>query len=391
YNSVNYGPTSFITPASQPKTSSLAGQRDQSVFSARQSRLWFKVAGPTLLGAKTSSLIEFDFHDPNNTSTTSGNLNATPRLRHAYANLDWGTTQLLFGQTSDNFGILSGNTVDFNAGGPEGFFSGSRNPQIRLTQRVALGAGNSLKFVVAAQTPNQDNFTNSGATGAAGGTGDTWGSLPNAVGQILFTSKALGVSPGQYGFSLKEFTAGFFGLYGAQNIQGQAKLLDSWGAGFYTFVPVLKSKDGKSRANTLTIEAQTYVAANIPTATATSSVGKITTANPNGLNPAKGYGIASNIIYYPTQDWSFSVGYGQRGVLNNDDYVNNTNYEIRNELFWFNTFYDLNAAVRVAAEYQYLRTSYGNVKNNTTAGSALAGLADTGQANIGRFALYYFF
>src|SRR5512138_300047 len=60
YNSVNFGPTGYFTPNNVPKNSSLAGQKDQTIFSIRQSRLWFKLNGPTLLGAKTNGLIEFD-------------------------------------------------------------------------------------------------------------------------------------------------------------------------------------------------------------------------------------------------------------------------------------------------------------------------------------------
>jgi hypothetical protein len=387
YNSVNLGPTGFLLPSSgAPKTTSAPGQKDQSIFSARQSRLWFKVAGPTFLGAKTLSLIEFDFHDPNNLSTTAGNLNATPRLRQAFANLDWGNTQLLFGQSADVFsGVYSANTIDFS-GGTGG--TGGRNPQIRLTQRVELSKDNALKLLLAVQQPYQSNFLNTGTNGAAGTTGDTWSSYPNVAAQALFISKALGVSPGYFGQSLNNFTAGFFGIYGAQNIQGQSTLLDSWGAGFYTFVPVLSSADGKSRANTLTFEGQTYLAANLPNfyGTATAAVG--TAGN---LHPAKGYGVQGQALYYPTQDLGLSAGYGRRGALNYATYKNISNFEQFNETIFVNASYDINAAIRVAVEYEHLKTQYGNATNATTAGSPLGGTSNFGQANIGRLALFYFF
>jgi len=395
YNSQNYGPNGFISASQAPKQSSQNGQKDQSIFSARQSRFWIKSNGPTLLGAKTSALIEFDFYNSPvatgvaSTSSSTESVNATPRLRHGYANLDWGKTQLLFGQTSDNFGLLYGNTVDFNAGNQAGFVNGTRYPQIKLSQQIDLNKQNALKLVLAAELPYQTNFTNTGTSAKAGSTtGDTWGAVPYIVGQALFISKALGTSPGQYGFTQKDFTAGFFGLYGNQHASGQNndKTIDSWGAGFYTFVPIIHSVDGKGRAGTLTFEGQAVIAANIPTVTATQYVG--TTGD---LRPAKGFSYAMHLLFYPTQDLSFNTGYGRRQAYNYGDYTKNTNYEKFNQTYFFNVFYDLNAAVRVGVEYQHLDTKYGNVVNNTTAGSNLAGKADYGSTNIARLALYYFF
>jgi hypothetical protein len=53
--------------------------------------------------------------------------------------------------------------------------------------------------------------------------------------------------------------------------------------------------------------------------------------------------------------------------------------------------YDLNAAVRVAAEYENLNTQYGNSANVTTVNLGLGGTSGTGTANIARLAAYYFF
>ncbi len=386
YYSTNFGPTAYFTPTNVPKNSSTAGQKDQTIFSVKQSRLWFKASGPTLLGAKTNGYLEFDFSNSNTDTTSSGNLNATPRLRHAYGNLDWGNTQVLFGQTSDLFGIISGNTIDFNSGSQAGFFGGTRNPQLRLTQRLNLNKDNSINFSVAVQQPYQSNFNNNGTNGAPGSTaGDSWGAKPNVTAQALFISKALGVSPGYYGQSLKNFTAGFTGLVGNQEVAGNNKSLDSWGASFYTFVPIISSADGRSRANTLTFEGQAYLAANVNGATAAQYVGTA-----GKLQEARGFGFGTHVIYYPIQNLGLSAGYGRRQASPTSDYKFN-NYERYNETYFANASYDLNAAVRVAAEYQRFETKYGNVTNVTTAGSPLGGLSSTGFANIGRFALYYFF
>ena len=386
YNSTNFGPTGFLTPTNVPKDSSTAGKKDQTIFSIRQSRLWFRLAGPPLLGAKTSGLIEFDFANGNTDTTSSGNLNSTPRLRHAFANLNWGKTQVLFGQTADIFGLLYGNTIDFNSGSQAGFHGGTRNPQIRLTQQVDLNKDNFLKLVIGVQQPYQSNYTNSAANGAPGSTGgDSWGAKPNVAAQALYISKALGVSPGYYGQSLNNLTVGFNGLVGNQEVYGNKSTLNSWGAAFYTFVPILSSVDGKSRENTLTFEGQAYWAANVNGATAAQYVG--TTGN---LASAKGFGFASHLIYYPTQNLGLSAGYGRRQATPVSSYKFN-NFEKHNHTYFINASYDLNAAIRVAAEYQRFETRYGNVTNVATAGSPLGGLADKGTADIGRLALYYFF
>ncbi|MFZ2947937.1 MAG: hypothetical protein WA003_00505 [Desulfuromonadaceae bacterium] len=396
YNSVNLGPTSFLTPsAGAPKSSSLAAQKDQSIFSVRQSRLWFKSDGPKLLGAKSRGYLEFDFHNTNANANSGENLGATPRLRQAYGNLDWGNTQLLFGQAGDTFtGGYTENSIDFS-GGTAG--TGTRNPQIRLTQRVNLTKDNSLKFSLALQQPYVSNFQNGGVTangtltnvgGNTATSADSWTAVPNVVGQAFFISKALGVSPGYFGQSLNNFTIGVFGLYGKQDILGVNKSVNSYGAGAYTFIPVLNSKDGKSRAGTLTVEGQGYVAGNLPNfyGTAASVVG--TPADPK---PAKGYGVKAQTLYFPTQDLSFAAGYGRRGARDLDSYKGRNNFEKYNQTIYANASYDLNAAIRVAVEYQNLFTKFGNVTNVATAGSNLGGTADSGEAHIGRLAFFYFF
>ncbi|WP_243375122.1 hypothetical protein [Geotalea sp. SG265] len=402
YNSVNFGHNySQMSPQALPKTSSLANQRDQSVFSARQSRIWLKANGPALLGAKTSSLLEFDFQDTNAAATTDF-LNPSPRLRHAYANLDWGKTQFLFGQTADIFGLAIASTIDFRGNGGTGF-PGTRNPQLRVTHRLALDKNNSIKILAGVQTPYQDNnsITNTkggpggtnGTPGTAGAAGDTWGALPNFAGQVLFISKALGVSPGAAGLIQNPFTAGFFGIYGNQDVNGNARRVDTWGIGFYTFVPLISSTDGKSREGTLTFEGQIYEAANLVTVAGTSATAASLVGTPGNLTAAKGYGLGSQLIYYPVQDLGISVGYGRRGALNYATYKNNSNFEKFNESLFANASYDLNAALRIAVEYQHLKTQYGNPVNVTANNgtSPLAGTSDFGQANVGRLAFYYFF
>jgi len=367
YNSVNFGNT---IPARAPangqiaKSTSVAGQQDQSVFTARQSRLWFKVAGPTFFGAKTNALIEADFYGANG----SNNENANVRMRHAYGSLDWKNTQVLFGQTSDIFGPAVASSVDFSQGSPYGTPNNPRVPQLRLTQKVDFNADNALKLVVGVQNPTQD-------------TSDTgiYGSAVNMAAQAMLVSKALGVAPGFYGMSMNSLSVGVFGLYGSQKTAALGSV-DSWGYGLYAFVPVLKSKDGKNRAMTMSLEAQAYMAANM-------NFNQATAGTTVGTSGAKGYGMYGQVIFYPIQDLGFTAGYERRNASNYASYTAN-NFEKSNTNIYANVAYDLNAAVRVAVEYQNLNTQYG--RNVSVAGGNLEGTGN-GTANIGRFAMYYFF
>ncbi|AJE03557.1 hypothetical protein [Geobacter pickeringii] len=376
YNSVNLGSNGALGTLQRgiPKSSSPAGQEDQSIFTARQSRLWLKVAGPTFLGAKTNAIVETDFYGGGGAS----NETATMRLRLANASLDWANTQLVLGQAYDIFGPATASTVDFGQAAMTGAPNNPRVPQVRVTHRLNLNDSNALRLILGVQNPVQDS-------NLQGASGDSWGAKVNVAGQAMLVSKVLGVAPGYYGMSMNSLIAGVFGLYGNQDVAGNSKSVDSWGYGFYTFVPLLASKDGKNRAMTASFEGQVYMAANMYAigATAASVVGPA-----GGKTAAKGYGIYGQLIFYPNQDLGITAGYGRRNAYDYASYSGISNFEKSNSAIYANVTYDLNAAVRFAAEYQNINTRYGNVTNGT---GILAGLADSGTANIGRFAAYYFF
>jgi len=117
-----------------------------------QTRIRGEITGPEAFGAKTSGAIEAEFFGTNETD-----LNGF-RLRHAYARLDWKSTSLLTGQywhplfTTESFP----GTISFNTGAP--FIPFSRNPQVRLTQKLG-----SLSFSLTAYS--QRDFTSPGPDG----------------------------------------------------------------------------------------------------------------------------------------------------------------------------------------------------------------------------------
>jgi len=391
YNSTALGPYLPSPPGgSIPATGTAANLRDESTFTAKQSRFWFKVVGPTFLGAKTGSLIEADFNGGNSTSNEQPNL----RLRLAYGSLDWANTQVIFGQYFDTFGPLVGNTYDNRQGTTTGAPNNPRVPQIRLTQKININDDNNIRLAVAVQNPVQDNavagdVSVGGLPNPPANVGTTYGTEPNLAAQLMYVSKALGVAPGFWGIPMNSLQLGFFGLVGSQKVAvsgGTAGInvqhaVDVYGYGFYGFVPLLRSKDGKNRAMTASLETQAYISAGLAVqgANALASTG----AFPNA-SAAKGWGGYGQIVFYPTQSFGITGGYGRRNVFGYRNFATGT--ELYNGQAFGNVSYDLNAAVRLALEYDYVKTQYKYALNQ-----AYNTIGNTGQDNKIQFSALYFF
>jgi len=380
YNSTAIGPVLPGAPGGGiPAKGTSANLKDESIMTAKQSRFWLKTAGPDFLGAKTNALIEADFYGGGSASNEIANL----RLRLAYATLDWANTQVLFGQYFDTWGPLVGNTIDFRQGGTTGAPNNPRVPQIRVTQRFDLDPDNSIRLVLGVQNPVQDNAVagdvSVGGTGASGAAaaGTSYGSVVNGVAQLMYVSKALGVAPGFWGLPMNSFQLGLFGLAGSMKVP-ENHAVDVWGYGLYNFIPLVKSKNGKDRTMTASLESQAYVSAglNVTGANSLATVGAT-----HNLTAAKGWGAYSQLVFYPTQSLGITGGYGRRNDLNYSNYVKGN--ELYNEQIFGNVAYDLNAAVRVAAEYCHVRTQYKGIPTGAT--------ADQGQENTIRLAAFYFF
>ena len=249
--------------------------------------------------------------------------------------------------------------------------------------QMAIGGNNAENIQTAAGTTKATPISIVGNT--------TSGAVVNAVGQINFESKALGVAPGLMAVSQKPLTISLFGMAGSQKTNtkltgAQASTpvghaIDIYGYGVYGFIPLLKSSDGKTRAMTMSLETQGYISAGM---TFNSSNANQLAAGSSVASGAKGYGVYGQIRFFPTQDLGIVGGYGRRNALDAADQVANEK-EIYNEMIYGNVSYDLNAAIRIQTEYQHMRTQYkGNV-------NAAEGQTDSGQANIIRLCAYYFF
>lgn len=112
-------------------------------FGIGATRLNASVLIPNVLGAAAKVYVETDFLG--SSDAYFGNL----RLRHAYFQLDWKSTQLTFGQTDDMLVPVeaAGNTVTFGGGAPISPLL--RLPQIRVTQNLAPTVKLSLAATLA--------------------------------------------------------------------------------------------------------------------------------------------------------------------------------------------------------------------------------------------------
>ncbi|MCA9784309.1 MAG: hypothetical protein KC518_12065 [Candidatus Cloacimonetes bacterium] len=98
-------------------------------MTANQTRLGFRLEGPSET-FHSSANVEMDFYGAGGTENK-----ATPRMRHAYMQLDWKDSgwNLLAGQTWDLVSPLYPNTVNF----PVAWWAGNigfRRPQVRVTK-----------------------------------------------------------------------------------------------------------------------------------------------------------------------------------------------------------------------------------------------------------------
>ena len=123
-----------------------------------QSRLKGTITGPSAFGAKTSGVLEADFFGNENTNFSDAN---GFRLRHAFVKLNWKSTELLAGQYWHPMFIAESfpGVISFNSGAP--FQPFSRNPQLRLTQKM-----NTLSLIatIFSQRDFQSNGPDGGST-----------------------------------------------------------------------------------------------------------------------------------------------------------------------------------------------------------------------------------
>ncbi|MCU1262248.1 MAG: hypothetical protein JWO80_5133 [Bryobacterales bacterium] len=201
-------------------------------MTARQSRFGMSYAGPEIAGAHVGGQVELDFSA--GTATTSNGADYfVPRLRLAYARLDWTNTSLIAGQDWSVFAPL--NPTSFANYSTAALTSSgnlwARLPQIRAEFRHSFSETSKVLYQIAATDPNQGDNPSTFASSRTAGVGER-GRIPAFESRVSYTagSWTLGLS-GHYGHGKNA------GTIGTRAVQTS---VDSWGvAGDWT-MPVGK-------------------------------------------------------------------------------------------------------------------------------------------------------
>jgi hypothetical protein len=128
-----------------PNGDDLNAKEDLTMF-VLHTRLRSTITGPDAFGAKTTGISEGEFF-----GTDDGDANGF-RVRHAFINMDWGKTQLLFGQFWNPL-FITDCLPNYNFSSP--FIPYGRKPQLRITRKYN-------NFYMSATASMQSDFKSKG-------------------------------------------------------------------------------------------------------------------------------------------------------------------------------------------------------------------------------------
>jgi hypothetical protein len=225
----------------------IRGNRLQAQATARDSRLGFRFAAPTVNGVKASVNLETDFNNTPPIEYTESNTvtNAGFRMRHYYMKVETPIVDIIAGQYHDLFGW-----------GGKGFYPSTlnflgitgevyhRQPQIRLSKTFGASSGLELEVAGAVLRPVQK----------AGGYPDIeagvrlalngWtGVRQQAYGQPAIGGAAIGISGIYRHFEVAQFL----------EFPGDTVPADGYGAVANIFLPIIPASSNKKRGNSLSV------------------------------------------------------------------------------------------------------------------------------------------
>jgi DcaP outer membrane protein len=132
-NSISYAANQLYIPAQVPLSSQIGGQRGQTQFNARETRIWIKSFTPATAQGDFTAYAELDFIGTDGSETTGNSHGA--RLRLAYGRLgNW-----LFGQTASTLLNLASIPEVSDQGLPIGYIL-IRQPTVQYTHPLNFGS-----------------------------------------------------------------------------------------------------------------------------------------------------------------------------------------------------------------------------------------------------------
>ncbi len=377
-----------LAPADSKGTNNVTGDSTQNLtWAGGETRLNWLVKGPDAWGAKTSAYVEGEFRGRGGQSEYG-----LLALRHAYMQLIWPRTSLLIGHTWQAWGLMpSHNSLAF---AEVNFNKGIRQPQIRLTHNFTK----TFQAKLAVQSPY--NTLNNGNTQVNPSANSLY---PDASLEIAYISDACGVI-GPFGLRI-----GLSGVYGKEKylynraaspaVNYMTDTVDKYGLGLHWFVPIIPEKKGDKKGALgfsgqlfsgkgmgLYLPAYAASAYNRPGDAALTSG---STDSLSGIDPTYygTWGGWAQLTYYFTDKLFTNLIYG--GQVNNPSErfiaaqaTGSTAVRRINEVN-LNLLYDINPAIRLGLEYDYVSTAYSFRQT--------ANASNKGNFNSVRFGAYYFF
>jgi hypothetical protein len=372
-----------------------------------ETRLNFLIKGPDGWGAKTIGFIEGDFR-----GTTGGSNYGTFALRHAFMKMQWENDSLTIGHTWQTWGLLpsfANVLLGWNMLGA--FEKGSRQPQI--TWAHTFNKNWNMNFGIISPTD---------AYGTAGGAQKvdsfTLSPYPFFEGEVTWTSDGCGkIGPwqmlfglsGYYGWQKNTYASSFVTTPGAfacgpegcvqgppvNNAIGYSdKDETAWGAAFKGFIPIIPEKKG-DKGGALSLSGIAFMSQNPSWFLGPLSYGSVNTGSslyPNYSQP-KVTGGWGQVTYFFT-DKLFVTGWAGTMAYNYSNRYKNTSANINNvqkeTQYIVNLSYDVNPAMRLGLEWDYIYTKYANY-GASIPGYPYARADKDGQMNAFRIGAWYFF
>ncbi len=235
-----------------------AGVSGRTTESARNSRFGLRVNAPPVGDVKSSILIEVDFfgnQPPDGTYSytrlpdplTENNLLAsgTLHMRHAYFKLESPYVNMLAGQTYNLFGFQNYFFPATSELFPMPNQAFSRNPQLRLYEKLNYGALGLDIAVAAVRPPQRDAEIPSIEAGVMVRL-NSWKGLhtPGSLGTAT-DPLAIGISG-----TLRHLRVDYTNAVPVQYDQ-----LNGWAVSFDAFIPIIPASDSYDRSNKLTLTA----------------------------------------------------------------------------------------------------------------------------------------
>ncbi len=401
-------------------------QHGRLKFSSSNSRMFFAIKGPSLWGAKTSAYIEWDFDNKGDITPYGWVSEHKNRLgvRHCMFRLNWPETELMMGSYWSMLTEEVPEVANFGAITTAGF-PFCREPQIRLTQVFALGAGKMKASIAVAEPTNglwgfQINPTQTGnANPYTGESTET----PKVEGRVrydidLWGKAAFWGKPRPFSVSVgamwyrSRFRANKDGIpwagqifgktnfVGVNAIQRDQEYMDHWMAIGSVFIPLIPTHT-KSLAGTASLLAQWWVGQGmdgyIEDFATTSSYLRRMSGTGTAADPIVGdremmrrFGGFVQLQYYFTNQWFAQVAWGLNRAfdVDRDRWVGDSTAQDpwkTNQHYYATLWYRPIQALKFGLEYTYVRSDYFQYK---TVGDWRT---DYGENHRVMFAGFYYF